>query len=1091
MKELKTELDKWEQWEKRGGKEAFLRRETRRLHGDCAEAMRRASDGLERVKVEARASSNHRARARVHAVTSELETVKKLLIEEQDARQAAEKYNEELEARVAKLEQMNDLEIEGYRARAREAADAKRQKREREAELRDVEARAAEAAAQLAQEQAAAAARLEAAEAAARREALEQARLEAAEEAARAEQEHAAATEEMEAGIKAVRKEMADAISALAEASKQPPKGPKVYTDEEYDQLSYDAVKQARYRERKFFRWLISGREWRVENITGVLKEMGWVDLMFDTVEFQQLFMEKLRDLASILENVHYGINYGLWLHLNQKVPSRMVRAIRQAAAEKYDYDKDRYKRKPWYENPHDERDVVYVPFPAPAPTSYSEEIDDYSETYGLHSSTDGTCAVQCVNELVPHVITRDAHRIKPLDEIGDFEIVLQGDAARRGVKMFSQWVFKNPYIDSQSCNLLHLFALGVGVKDNKEGTIKLWGDQAKDLEAIHGKEWTLCLPIDNEDEDCPTETTHRVRTVLSATVDLCAERDLWGIIGGGCMCQGSEMQHRVPRERLSSIDPVMDWVGKCEEPDLELHFQLAHERVGDEPYPKPCPQCKKFSGTPTECAEQYAEEEEKFSRLEAAAAKSDKGRDAFNAACLTHAHTHRNVRWKRRGTPLANIPKNRVYLELLHSLSLNAAKLQIKHAAMKYYPDDIRDAAHRLFKDWGIPIDMRPPGKRSDPEKWPGGGTIRFLIEGGNGKCPGLAYVGAKLTHLLAENQMAQKAHREADAKAAKAAQQRLDANASAKEKTAAAAKAIGANLFAKPTSVKSKTSDALPLHVGAAATQKGAAAPKPTSAAAKPMEVETIPLASQSRLLTAEQVDAIKARYGPLLGQRVISTLLSYETFLRAWKVSKKRLPVPASQPAKNEFAVEWFNAWADWVEAIERVGDHAFKSWVPHRILHKGTRMIKEHGDLWARSTSALEMNQSEIGRTLDKVSSRRKKVDEGAGQTLRPVHVKVEPEDADVEEPTFAVDTSKMKVTSAMAQSAAKHFIAAQAYREDKENSIQMRETARLTLGEEGRSTKRRVLDKVKKTIAGVDEDADTMSNFITLMRDMRL
>jgi hypothetical protein len=67
----------------------------------------------------------------------------------------------------------------------------------------------------------------------------------------------------------------------------------------------------------------------------------------------------------------------------------------------------------------------------------------------------------------------------------------------------------------------------------------------------------------------------------------------------------------------------------------------------------------------------------------------------------------------------------------------------------------------------------------------------------------------------------------------------------------------------------------------------------------------------------------------------------------------------------------------------------------------------------------------------------------------------------------------------------AQSAAKHFIAAQAYKEDTENSIQMRDTARLVLGEEGRSTKRRGLAKIEKVITGVDTDADTTSNFVEL------
>ena len=442
-------------------------------------------------------------------------------------------------------------------------------------------------------------------------------------------------------------------------------------------------------------------------------------------------------------------------------------------------------------------------------------------------------------------------------------------------------------------------------------------------------------------------------------------------------------MLHRVARGRrkeLTDIDKVMTWVNECEEPELEEHYALAHGTLEGEPYPQPCPAdgCNAFHGTPAKCLAEKEAEDAEYNRLAAAAELSDKGRDAFNARVLDHAHRHRQVRWNKKGLPLANIPKKRVFVELLHSIFLNAAKLQIKHAWMKYFPDEVRDDAHRLFKAWGIPIDMRPPGKRTDQEKWPGGGTVRFLIYGGNGKCPGFAYVTAKLTFMMAEHELKKKLEREADALAAAAAAAKEN---SAKDKTKAAAKAIGANLFLKPTSKRSKGPSALPLDLTTPKSKAGSG----SAAVEEPKEVETIPLESQERLTTPAQVAAIKARYGPFLGQRVITTLLSGETFRLACVRSKKRLPVPATQSAKDEHAFDWFHDWSDWVEAIERVGDHNFKSWVPHRLIMKAVKCIKERGDLWARSTSALEMNQSDVGRMLDKCSSRRKSIDQGDERT----------------------------------------------------------------------------------------------------------
>ena len=96
-------------------------------------------------------------------------------------------------------------------------------------------------------------------------------------------------------------------------------------------------------------------------------------------------------------------------MHLIKKMPGRLIREMRQAGAEKYNVEMDKYLRKVWYENPHNALDVIYVPFPAPAPTAFSPEIEEYAELFGLHSSPDGLSAAQCVNELIPHVLTTHA----------------------------------------------------------------------------------------------------------------------------------------------------------------------------------------------------------------------------------------------------------------------------------------------------------------------------------------------------------------------------------------------------------------------------------------------------------------------------------------------------------------------------------------------------------------------------------------------------------------------------------------------------------------------------------------------------------
>lgn len=146
-----------------------------------------------------------------------------------------------------------------------------------------------------------------------------------------------------------------------------------------------------------------------------------------------------------------------------------------------------------------------------------------------------------------------------------------------------------------------------------------------------------------------------------------------------------------------------------------------------------------------------------------------------------------------------------------------------------------------------------------------------------------------------------------------------------------------------------------------------------------------------------------------------------------------------------------------------------------------------MIHERGDLWARSTSALEANQAEIGRTLDKVSCKRRSIDRDDQVTLRPVHVKTEENVLENIDVSKSVDVSKMKVTAAMATSAAKHFIATQAYDADVEKAIEMREIVSLNLGLEGRLSKKRSLPKLNQSSVHVDPNANTFDHFLSLMQ----
>ena len=267
--------------------------------------------------------------------------------------------------------------------------------------------------------------------------------------------------------------------------------------------------------------------------------------------------------------------------------------------------------------------------------------------------------------------------------------------------------------------------------------------------------------------------------------------------------------------------------------------------------------------------------------------------------------------------------------------------------------------------------MEVHKEGKRQQQEKWPGGGLVKVLMKGGNGKCPGYAGVGDELTYLLASYLLAAKhaaaaaaaATTQAEAEAARAAEEKGE-RLRAADATLAAAKELGADVFARPKkgARRAGTAAALALRPG---DERGAAASREQTADAVPepepqSEYETIPLECEGKYCTPEQSAVIKQKYGPYLGQRIISILVSFDVTLTAWDTAYTKLPYPTPRQLREDHALRWFLDWGDFIEALGRVSNSEYKSVVPHRLLHKGTKQIAEDGDLWCKSTAALEAN-----------------------------------------------------------------------------------------------------------------------------------
>ena len=125
-------------------------------------------------------------------------------------------------------------------------------------------------------------------------------------------------------------------------------------------------------------------------------------------------------------------------------------------------------------------------------------------------------------------------------------------------------------------------------------------------------------------------------------------------------------------------------------------------------------------------------------------------------------------------------------------------------------------------------------------------------------------------------------------------------------------------------------------------------------------------------------------------------------------------------------------------------------------------------KQDGDLWCKSTSALEMNQAELGRTIDKVSSRRI----GASETVRMAEV----------EGQYVKRT--YTTYKGMAYTAARHFIASANFKRDAD-TLKSRDVVSLVLGPDSRVTQKRITPKF--ALMPVDEKQTAVQAFVLLMR----
>ena len=328
-------------------------------------------------------------------------------------------------------------------------------------------------------------------------------------------------------------------------------------------------------------------------------------------------------------------------------------------------------------------------------------------------------------------------------------------------------------------------------------------------------------------------------------------------------------------------------------------------------------------------------------------------GKAAFSKWRMEHAHSHNNVQPGNYGKPMFHHNFRNVILDMLHMAELNLPKIIWKHAILNHASDDCRAAISELLAEWRHKLDCRrKDDNRQRAQKWFTGEKFSSFCAGTSGS-PGGPKALAQIIFMIAED---------------------MQLNGVAAAPVVAAPAAAPA---------------------AAAGRGRGRGRAMLTNARKPPPLASAVPVAMVVRLETVHRPTAIELAADPadlavireLYGSRaqtLINSLLAWDAFF-LWYFHIKTFLDPDSTTSEREaHALENCRRAIDMQEIYERCAIRKHGSYMPHGAVFKTTRDILRVGDVWAYSTSALELQNAETKRVAKSGASSRPQTS-SSGQT----------------------------------------------------------------------------------------------------------
>jgi len=717
----------------------------------------------------------------------------------------------------------------------------------------------------------------------------------------------------------------------------------------EFNKKTPEARRKASQRDRDMWSEVLNGDQ-RLDGLVSALESQGRLDELFNVKELYEMHIGKVNDIMRRIEEEHYGVDFGLFLHYEMALPLHKILRITHAGSHEYHKEHDHYMRKAILcsGNGSTGQYSVKVPRLGPPRNVLEPVMRELEDSLGVETREDGRVAFLEFDKALADIVNEDPGRggMPPLEEFEGgkrrFPVVFSFDATGFGNSQLTTVALRNPY---KRASAAQLRLLGIGsLSDSREGALKVISET--NLEQIRA-----AIRHDQNGTTMPVKlqngTTVHICPALHVTLDTGALRKWENRVGSGwCSCCRDDALRKTP-SRPGTVKEMLDLCRECHAPDPLEQYALAHEPLPGEPLPRPCPCCN-FCHDESTAMREY--EEEKAKREELRADDSKAGRAKYARWQCERAKKHLNIKAGPEGLSVLGQATHRSHLCHLHVARLNLPKTPWQWGLLNHMSDDGRELVQTKLKEYGFPLDLR------DNKFFSGGAWDGFC--NGDKKSPGGPKAIAEFLLIMLDDLKTRGVEVDGDE--------------------------VDAAPIAAPAPAPAQTSAS---GRNARIATSAMAAPAASSSVERDQDELSYTESFVERQFFADHAgatDSLKAKYGNW-ANTAIRTALAFDAYFSWYYAWRNKVPLDAPQEDKETRALENMQLAVDMHEMFERVSLSRHGSFMPHAAIYKITQSILEVGDVEAFDTSPLEMQNAETKRKARSTgATNRTTIPEGVSQ-----------------------------------------------------------------------------------------------------------